>query len=145
MQRSHSRQDNHEHEFPGEDADAEFDGDYVYVYEQCNHAPVINSVTDHERDETYTETGVRCEAQRTANVKVADPVGVDTGLAVEYDDNPEMWEAIMEEVADDIIETAMVDFTGYDPVKVSSVVTEDWNTEQYEVELTLEDVGVTEA
>jgi len=33
-------------------------------HEECHWAEVVNSYTDHRRDETYNETGAECEAER---------------------------------------------------------------------------------
>jgi hypothetical protein len=33
-------------------------------YEECEWAEIVDSVTDHQRDETYYETGEECEAER---------------------------------------------------------------------------------
>lgn len=141
MYRSRSRQ--HEHEFLGEESEAEFDGRYVYVYEQCGHAPVIDSVTDHARDETYTEHGDRCDAQRTVNVAVSNPVHVESGEEVEYDGNTDLWQALMNgENAESIKAEAIGVFGRRSPDKISSVVVEH-EGEEYEIELTRDSVEVS--
>lgn len=142
MRRSPPSHDTHEHEFLGEDADAEFDGDYVYVYQQCTHAPVISSVTDYSRDETYTETGPRCEAQKTVYVKVENPVNVETEHEVEYDETPELWEQVVFPVEDEIMEEALVEFSGPDPAKQSVVTSQPEGFDEYEIELVRDEVNI---
>lgn len=132
----------HEHEFLAEcedDVTTEFDGRYVYVNIQCIHAPILKSVADYERDEMYDVHGDRCEAVQKTNATVSDPVGVDTGVAVTYDDNYDMWNAIMDELADDIKETAATSLAGYNADGEASVVTTEWISEQYRVDLEVED------
>ena len=46
------------------------DGAFIVVY-QCGHAPVLNSWTDHERDEIYTEHGPQCEITKYVRLDVS--------------------------------------------------------------------------
>jgi hypothetical protein len=39
------------------------DGAFIVIY-RCHHAPVVDSWTDSARDETYTQHGSRCEAEK---------------------------------------------------------------------------------
>jgi hypothetical protein len=40
-------------------------------HEQCRWTEIINSYTDHQRDETYYETGAECEAERHYRFELA--------------------------------------------------------------------------
>jgi hypothetical protein len=60
----------HDHEFYGE-CDIDTDYENVYVNERCQHAPILNSWTDDARDETYYETGPRCETVRRTRYEEA--------------------------------------------------------------------------
>lgn len=83
----------HSHEFHAEDATAIVEDGHIYVTEQCSHEPIIDSVTDDARDETYVETGPRCERTRETTLpattivapdgtrhELADPHGVPAEL-----------------------------------------------------------------
>jgi hypothetical protein len=50
----------HDHRFEEPDAIVFEDGAFIEQY-RCDHAPITNSWTDDKRDETYYETGPRCE------------------------------------------------------------------------------------
>lgn len=131
----------HEHEFLGEEAEVEMDIDdnLIYVYEYCAHAPVISSVTDTERGETYTETGPRCEASRTTTIELSDPIYENVDRKVTQKEWEGMYEAVYEGIEDELIEVALTQFTGHGAVHEFSVKTTEWKNGQFIVEMTAED------
>ncbi|WP_254273281.1 hypothetical protein [Haloarcula marina] len=55
----------HEHEWvPVQGLSPVLEDMAAIFHEQCHWAEVVNSYTDHRRDETYYETGAECEAER---------------------------------------------------------------------------------
>lgn len=55
----------HEHEWmPVEELHPVLEDMAAIFHEECRFAEVVNSYTDHQRDETYYETGAECEAER---------------------------------------------------------------------------------
>jgi hypothetical protein len=62
--------DPHDHEFYEPDSEYFEDGAFI-VINQCDHAPILNSWTDDTRDETYYETGPRCEVQKHIRLDVS--------------------------------------------------------------------------
>jgi hypothetical protein len=57
----------HEHEYrPVEDDSALiYEDGAFFIYEQCEYEEITGSYTDHQRDETYYETGYECERERS--------------------------------------------------------------------------------
>jgi hypothetical protein len=54
-------------------------------HEQCRWAGVVDSYTDHRRDETYYETGAECEAERHYRFELA-YVFDESGTRLDRDD-----------------------------------------------------------
>ena len=134
----------HEHEFHTEDANVEFDGEYVILYTQCNRAPVLNSYSGGEFEDTYYDYGPRCEVQKTTYIKSSDPTNVETGETLEYtEENAEEWEEIMlcDKTYDALSQCALEDFT-FDSVEESGIVVEVGGVE-WHVELTEEDTEIS--
>lgn len=133
----------HRHEFPGEEIEAEFDGRYVYVYEYCEHAPLLHSVTDHQNDRTFDVHGDSCEAQRTTNVIVSNPEESETGTEITYDDYLDLWNGIMNENADTLKKAAKREFGKEEPEE-GITVTVEYATAEYDIGLELDDREVSE-
>jgi hypothetical protein len=142
----------HDHRFEEPDSIVFEDGAFIEMY-RCDHAPITNSWTDDARDETYYETGPRCEEtkQERYDAKV---------IRYVTDDNPD-GTVIGETDGENLFhEVSNAEFVGYwfdfqvfteelcvvmdkhipleaDPYKVEHVNTDevavDWTSEGYDV------------
>jgi hypothetical protein len=70
-------------------------------HEQCRWVEVVDSYTDHRRDETYYETGAECEAERDYRFELAYVVD-ESGTRLDRDDIDRL-----EEDGDDRFETVI--------------------------------------
>lgn len=62
----------HEHEWmPVEELSPILEDMAAIFHEQCRWAEIVDSYTDHRRDETYYETGAECEAERHYRFELA--------------------------------------------------------------------------
>lgn len=77
---------NHDHEWmPVEGLSPVLEDLAAIFYEQCRFAEVVDSYTDHRRDETYHETGAECEAERHYRFELAYVVD-ESGTRLDRDD-----------------------------------------------------------
>lgn len=98
---------------------AEFDGDYVYVYEHCDWVEVTGTYTDSARDEVYESTGMECNSTRTTTF-VLDSIVREDGTSID---------SVDDETAE-AVEVALVDRFEHDSsftTDVESVVVEWWS------------------
>jgi hypothetical protein len=76
----------HDHEWMPVEGLAPILEDWAAIFhEECRHAEVVDSYTDHQRDETYYETGAECEAERHYRFELAYVVD-ESGARLESDD-----------------------------------------------------------
>jgi len=95
----------HEHEWmPVEGLSPVLEDMAAIFHEQCRFAEVVDSYTDHRRDETYYETGAECEAERHYRFELAYVVD-ESGTRLDRDDidrleeeNDERFETVIEAV-----------------------------------------------
>jgi len=78
----------HEHEWmPVEGLSPVLEDMAAIFHEQCCWAEVVDSYTDHRRDETYYETGAECEAERHYRFELAYVID-ESGTRVQPRTNP---------------------------------------------------------
>jgi len=76
----------HDHEWmPIVEMDPVLEDCAAILREECRFAEVVDSYTDHRRDETYYETGAECEAERHYRFELAYVVD-ESGVRLESDD-----------------------------------------------------------
>jgi hypothetical protein len=76
----------HEHEWmPVEGLSPVLEDMAAIFHEQCRWAEVVDSYTDHQRDETYYETGAECEAERHYRFELSYVVD-ESGTRLDRDD-----------------------------------------------------------
>jgi len=76
----------HEHEWmPVEGRSPVLEDMAAIFHEQCRWAEVVDSYTDHRRDETYYETGAECEAERNYRFELAYVID-ESGTRLDCDD-----------------------------------------------------------
>jgi len=76
----------HEHEWvPVQGLSPVLEDMAAIFHEQCRWAEVVDSYTDHQRDETYYETGAECEAERHYRFELAYVVD-ESGTRLDRDD-----------------------------------------------------------
>jgi hypothetical protein len=76
----------HDHEWmPVEDQSPVLEDMAAIFHEQCRFAEVVDSYTDHRRDETYYETGTECEAERHYRFELAYVID-ESGQRLDRDD-----------------------------------------------------------
>lgn len=96
--------------------DAEFDGEYVYLYHQCENVEVFGAYTSDRHDETFYDEGARCEGGHTVVYHLAE-ISLDGYRFIQqgrYDDLPV---EITEEAVESLIDEAS--HYGFDnPVRV---------------------------
>ena len=77
---------NHEHEWmPVEGLSPVLEDMAAIFHEQCRWVEVVDTYTDHRRDETYVETGRECEAERHYRLELAYVVD-ESGTRLDRDD-----------------------------------------------------------
>lgn len=91
---------NHEHEWiPVQGLSPVLEDTAAIFHEQCRWAEVVDTYTDHRRDETYYETGAECEAERQYRFELAYVID-ESGTRLSRDDIDRL-----EEEGDDDFET----------------------------------------
>ena len=76
----------HEHEWePVQGLSPVLEDMAAIFHEQCRWAEVVDTYTDHRRDETYYETGAECEAERHYRFELAYVVD-ESGTRLDRDD-----------------------------------------------------------
>lgn len=96
----------HDHEWMPVEELAPILEDWAAIFhEQCRWAEVVDSYTDHQRDETYYETGAECEAERHYRFELAYVIN-ESGVRLESDDIDRM-EQKAEERSKTVIEAVI--------------------------------------
>ena len=95
----------HEHEWvPVQGLSPVLEDMAAIFHEECRFAEVVDTYTDHRRDETYYETGAECQAERHYRFELAYVVD-ESGTRLDRDDidrledeNDERFESVIEAV-----------------------------------------------